>query len=519
MVPAVCLTRPFEKELEADVRLIPATRGVCRHKRVLHYVLPLLPFDGARFCAAFEGCARNEEYALRERHLMKTPAKDQAGVDAYMRLFFDLLPKNVVFPWSPEQVLAHRSARLRRRYADAFESLKQQPLTPLDSRVSTFVKFEKEWADEILGKTPRAIQYRTPRYTASVSQYLMPIEKFIFKIDALGEQCDVPNRLFAKGLNSFQRARRLVAMHRWSDTVWILLDHSRFDANVTVDHIRWESKIYQRVLAGPSRELDALMQQQLRNRGRTGSGLRYTCHGKKMSGEYNTSLGDSVINASVILYWVKDVDAEVILDGDDSVIAVSRSDYGKLDLDYFEKNGWTTKIETTSDFHQVEFCQSRPIEVQPGNWRMVRNPWRMLNRSVCTIQRYHGESWQGYIKAVAECEFACNFGVPVLEEFTHYLRRHAGNAKKIVLREDGVQFRAKMEPHIRMKRMDINSCARTSMALAWGVTEAEQLAIEQYLRMADDSAHVQRLITGPVGRPVCDAGDTHAYDCVLRTHG
>lgn len=519
MVPAVCLTRPFEKQLEDGVRLLPATQGVCRHKRVLHYVLPLLPFDGARFCAAYEGCARNEEYALRERHLMATPEKSKTSVDSYMKPFVRILPRAVAYPWTPEQVLAHRSARLRRRYADAFASLKDRPLSPDDAKVSTFVKFEKEWADEIAGKSPRAIQYRTPRYTATIAQYLMPVERAIFDIDATGKRCGVEDRIFAKGMNSYQVAKRLTAMHRWEHTTWILLDHSRFDANVTTEHIRWESKAYQKVLAGPTRALDELMRQQLTNRGRTGSGLRYKCRGKKMSGEYNTSLGDSVINAALLLKWVEPIkEAQVFVNGDDSVIAIPTSSLHLLDMQYFEKNGWTTKIEFTTEFHRVEFCQTRPVEVRPGNWRMVRNPWRVLNRAICTIQRYHGKSWLGYIKAVAQCEYACNYGVPVLECFSHYLFRHARGVDA-VRPQKGFYYQANFERKIPVQRHDMHACARTSMALAWDMPESEQLNIERYLDTADNSDHVDRLITGPVGRPVCDGGDAFAYQCVLRTHG
>lgn len=516
VVPAVCLRRPYVKELEEGVRLLPTTQGICRHKRVLHYVLPVLPFDGARFCASFEGCARNDMYALRERHLTKTPLKEADKVGAYMKYFCDKLPKTVVYPWTPEKVLAHRSSRLKRRYAEAFKSLRENPLTPRDARVEMFVKFEKEWADEITEKTPRAIQFRSPRYTASISQYLMPVEKKIFSLDKNGVECDVEQRLFAKGLNSFQRARRLQAMHKWKNTVWILLDHSRFDANVTEDHIRWESKIYRRVLAGPTEQLDDLMRMQLSNRGRTKSGLRYVCRGKKMSGEYNTSLGDSVINAALLLYWLRECStAEIFVDGDDSVIAVSEEDYTKLDLGYFAANGWTTKVEITREFNRVEFCQCRPVEVQPGNWRMVRNPWRVMNRSICTIQRYHGKAWQGYLRAVADCEYYCGFGVPVLEAFAHYMRRHSEGQKPVSI-TDQLLYRAKIEPHITYRRNVITSLARTSLALTWGISEAEQLALESYFNSANDLPHVHRLVAGPVGRSVCDAGDTHAYDILLR---
>jgi hypothetical protein len=466
-------------------------------------------------CASFEGCSRNEEYALRERHLTRMPYKDPRAIARMMSRFSNLLPANTVRPWSPKEVLAHRSSRLKRRYENAFASLEVEPLTLRDGRIEMFVKFEKEWADTIDAKAPRAIQFRTPRYTASISQYLMPIEKFIFSIDHQGYPCPLERRLFAKGMNSFQCARRLEAMHRWSNTAWILLDHSRFDANVTVDHIRWESKIYQRICAGPTNQLDWLMRQQLVNRGRTHSGLRYTCRGKKMSGEYNTSLGDSVINAALILDWTAGVDAEILVNGDDSVVAIQADDMARLDPAYFANNGWNTKVEVVYDFHQVEFCQMRPVEVQMGNWRMVRNPWRVMNRAICTIQRYHGVAWHGYLRAVADCEYYCNYGVPVLEAFAHYIRRHSLGHKAVAL-NDYAELRARLEPHIKYKVHEPTSTARASLHLAWNITEAEQLVMENYFRTVDDLAHVQRLVIGPVGRSVCDAGDTHAYDILLR---
>jgi hypothetical protein len=433
-----------------------------------------------------------------------------------MGAFYQLLPRKVTLPFTPQQVLAHRTSRLRRRYANAFESLVKHPeITKKDTRVDMFVKFEKEWADEINAKTPRAIQFRSPRYTAKLSQYLMPVEKKIFGMGKDGLPASVENRLFAKGLNSFQRAKRLQAMHRWSNTVWVLLDHSRFDANVTTEHIEWESRCYQKVLAGPLKQFKWLMRQQLANRGRTTSGLRYTCRGKKMSGEYNTSLGDGVINAALLLSWVKGLDAEVLVDGDDSVIAISAEEFSKLDMSYFARNGWTTKIETTTTFEEVEFCQMRPVQIRPGNWRMVRNPWRVLNRALCTIHRYHGEAWLGYLRAVAECEWACNFGVPVLEEFAHYMMRHSRGHKAVTLWEYTEQ-RAAIEPKLKYRRMAIHPTARASMMLAWNFGLAEQRQVEAYLANADDAQHVQRLITGPVGKSVRAMMPSCAYDASLR---
>lgn len=451
---------------------------------------------------------QNEMQALHERHIMAVGEKTALSVASYMGRVFELLPAQVAEKWSPSKVLAHRSGRLRRRYENAFKSLSEKSLVPKDANIAMFVKFEKEWSDVIYEKTPRAIQYRTPRYTATISQYLMPIEKWLFGCDKnWAPNSPVTSRIFAKGLNSFDRASRLYSMWRWSDTTWVLLDHSRFDANVNLHHIKWEKKIYCRLTAGDTRELEELMNYQFRNTCYSGSGIKYKCSGKKMSGEYNTSLGDSIINASLIQKWLDGIDAEFIVDGDDSVVAIRTSDYHKLDMCYFKNNGWDTKIETTRTFNHVEFCQARPVEIRPGVWRMVRNPMRSLSRAVCTVQRYYGAAWKRYLTSIGLCEWYCGFGLPILDEFARYLLRHGEGAKPLATIQD--DFRAKFEPHLRVQRMAISESVRASFALTWGIDVPTQYALERYYSQAKHQNYVQRVIDRPMGELMCEFSTTY----------
>lgn len=482
---------------------MPVVAEGCRHKRCLTYVLPLPKADGMRFCAAYQGCYRNEMHALHDRHIMKVGEKTTNSVDAYMGRVFQLLPSEVVGKWTPSQILAHRSGRLKRRYENAFKSLQFTPLQQKDANVTMFIKFEKEWSDVIHEKTPRAIQYRTPRYTASLSQFLMPIEKWLFSCDKdWYPNSPLESRIFAKGMNSFDRAKRLLAMHRWQDTVWVLLDHSRFDANVSLDHIKWEEKVYTKLIAGPTEDLHRLMRSQYRNICYAGSGLKYTCVGKKMSGEYNTSLGDSLINASLIQAWIQNIDAEMLIDGDDSVVAMSKADYDRMDMNYFENNGWNTKVETTTTFNHVEFCQSRPLEIRPGNWRMVRNPYRTISRSLCTVQRYYGQAWKRYLTSIGLCEWYCGFGVPIVAELSKYLLRHGEGAKPLAFIQE--TYRAKLEPHSKPGSKEISDWARGSLALTWGIDIPTQLELERYFANAKHQAHLQKVIDRPMGGLICE---------------
>jgi hypothetical protein len=279
--------------------------------------------------------------------------------------------KGDLIAWTANQVLASKSGALLRRYERAYDSLKLAPVGEADSRVKMFVKLEKS-DRSAFAKAPRAIQYRNTRYTAELARYLTPISKQVFRYTSKSP--------FMRGLDSFGRAKRIRSMDRWGDTVYLGLDHSKFDSHVKIPWLEAEHRFY--TWLNPDPELKRLLQMQLHNKCMSSSGIKYTSAGGRMSGEFNTSLGNNVINNAILGHicgklGVYQVDYDYILDGDDSIIALSASRLAELgDLtEQCKALGMTTKVEEVSrDIQTVSFCQAKVIAVGDSNWRLVRAP-------------------------------------------------------------------------------------------------------------------------------------------------
>lgn len=448
-------------------------------------MLPLPDLFGFEIFGCYHCCGDNERAALANRHLMNTNAENMSDGTAHLLFqrfngtFLDLMATRVS-KLSEEEFLARCTPRLRTKYRKALESVRISGLTEKDARVKMFVKYEKDPQLTIRDKCPRGIQYRNPRYTATLACWLRPVEDVLFKSSIKGVLCPVEDRVFAKGLNSYQVASRLRAMQKWSNTVWILLDHSRFDAHVVPALLRAEHAVYNRVYVY-NEELKRLLAMQLFNKGRTKCGIKYRCKAKKMSGEYNTSLGDSIINLAMLMRWTEGTSAEILVNGDDSVIAVSEDEFDHLDMGMFDEVGFTTKVEVTRNFANVEFCQCKPVPMGDGTYRMIRNPYRTVSKGVCTTKKYPGvKTYQRLLSAMGTCELACNDGVPVLQSFASYLLRHGKGATPIAI-DDWYEWRVALEPRARKPQpREISQECRAGFSISFGIDVVKQIALENY---------------------------------------
>lgn len=462
----------------AEIIHVPAE--ACVHKHILSNVCPTV----GTVCSNFHGCLQNELTSLRERHLVQVDEPNAELLAAVSAWWLAKVPPMRLGMMSEKDVIKHKPPQLKKRTEQAFENIKQEG--GVDSRgkqVTGFIKNEKAIDDEfekpMIEAAPRLIQHRSNEYCARISQWLIPVEIRVWNWNASMERCPVRERIFAKSLNSFQRATRIVAMwKKFSDPIALLLDHSRFDAHLTLPLLeRLEFDLYRKWIK--DHRFHDLLEAQKKNRGKTRNGIIYKCPGRKMSGEYNTSLGDSLINAAMLLYWVRNVASETLIDGDDSVIVLERKDWKKLDPRFFGDMGMTTKVEYAEELEKIEFCQCRPVQISKGVWRMIRNPARVLSRTTFTEKKFlHERAWRDWITAVGVGELACNQGVPVLQHW----------AMQMILAADG-RRKEKMINEILRRRDEpklwhpvvVDPIARESFERAWDWPIAEQLRFEKVL--------------------------------------
>lgn len=309
-------------------------------------------------------------------------------------------------------VIKHYRGAKRRIYEQAYRDLMAEGLHEKDSEVKAFVKVEK-WTEQ--DKSPRMIQARDPKYVLALAHYLKNFEEEFYQSKHEGF------RFVTKGLNRKQIADLFIEqVDSFKDPVCIMLDHSKFDSSVSLTMLRWEHKQYLRAL--PSRTLRNLLKKQERNICSVGKyGLRYTIKGTRMSGDYNTALGNTMINYALLERFVRGFRATMLVDGDDSVITVERTDLPNIlsRRELFYGYGFNTKIET-SEWADVEYCQCRLTEVRDG-WYFLRNPAKILSNLQVLTQSYQGNAFKRYLAGVALGELHQVKGVPMLTEFLEEL--------------------------------------------------------------------------------------------------
>lgn len=316
---------------------------------------------------------------------------------------------------SLDQVIRCYSGRKRKTYMQAKYLLQRQGLTKKDGEVNMFVKEERLPEEDVDDKAPRAIQYRSPKYTLTLATYLKPLEETFYHLPGLGP---TRTRVVTKGMNKKALAKLLIEKSEaFSDPVFVELDHSRFDSTVSVDHLKMEHWFYNSVYKDTSLKL--MLRHQLCNKGWTRHGIRYKVNGTRMSGDYNTGLGNSLINRATIESAVAGVKHELMVDGDDSVLILEARDLGCFDVDHFRRFGFKTKIFYKTKINEVEYCRARLVSSVPV---MCRDPLRVFS-NMGTALRYYGPVGMFYwLNAVFACEYASNPNMPIYCAFKPFTK-------------------------------------------------------------------------------------------------
>lgn len=323
------------------------------------------------------------------------------------------------------EIVQSRPARMKRRYKTAL----QLPLKPGHWTVRMFVKFEKMHDPD---KACRAIQYRATPFTARLARFLLPLEHKLYDI-MLPDNHNY--RVFAKGRNARDRALDLRRAFDHYDRPYVyLVDHSKFDSSVNAEHIKACHKVYCAI--NKSRELKFLLDKQIKNNGSTRNGIKYTCIARRMSGDADTALGNSLINYFVLRYVFGD-EAIIYLDGDDSVVFLPRA---CLTMSRLAETGFESKWECVRSFEMIEFCQSKPSYVD--GWVMLREPIRALSRSVWKCGKRSSDH-ADYIHTVGVGESWCSDGSPLMWTLANeYIRRTPAGKVRMSYLEYGVKIRA-----------------------------------------------------------------------------
>lgn len=403
-----------------------------------------------------------------------------AELSEFRKRVMDTMPHLPVM--TSTQVVNSYHGYKRRVYQNAYESVQQDPVTERDSRLTSFVKFEKQDVD----KAPRVINPRSARYNLRLGKYLKHAEHHFFK--SINKAFGARTRATViKGYNADVSAEILSAKwNNFDNPVAIGLDASKFDMHVSQRALRYEHSFYRELFPG-NKELSRLLNWQLVNKGvafvRDGS-VKFEMEGTRSSGDLNTSLGNCILMCAMVWAYAREmhIDLELANNGDDCVVFMEKehAQLFRSNVDsWFRTRGFSMTVEdTVTEFEQVEFCQTKPVMLSSG-WRMVRNLRAVITKDpMCLLSVPNTKVMQKWLHAVGTCGTMLCTGVPVHDAFYRCMLRHGVDNAGLI--NEVYKNRSQLSLADGVKRALIDSVARVSYYYAFGVTPDEQLALEQY---------------------------------------
>lgn len=427
-----------------------------------------------------EHTVEQERRTLCNRHLFETP-EPQSDSSAWKLFTKAMRGLSKIVGYAPragaQEVLHSRSAMKRRRFGGGMERYCRQGVRRQDSFLTEMQKLEFYATDKLRTKEDRGIQFRSPTYNAALARHLHHVEKRLY---SRARNVDGTPQI-AKGRSPIERGMILAAMtKRFTNPLFILMDHSRFDAHVNAMLLKEEHKFYLRVRKY-HKELQQLLKWQEKNIGFSHGGIIYRIAAKRASGDMNTGLGNSVLNLAMIRAWLEDqgiTKFSIFLDGDDSVVIVEDEYADRVETisPFMLKMGMVTEVEVTRELEHAEFCQSRVCWGSRGPV-MVRNPFKTLDVLTKSPRMLDDVQAAGVLAASAMGELMQAPGVPIMAPAAAALLSFSGGKPRFTTPDAYERFLVYKTNAIYPL---VDPAMRESFEFAWGITIPDQFAAEAY---------------------------------------
>jgi hypothetical protein len=409
-------------------------------------------------------------------------------------------------PVTAEQFLSRYGGAKLRLNTSAITSLIVRSIEKRDGYVRLNTKDEYRAMKDGIGKPPRAIQPRSPRFNVSFGRYTTAVEEHTYRSINLIFDPTGAHRTVAKGMNMLDRGETIAEMWKsFSNPVAVGLDASRFDQHVCKAMLKWEHGIYLLWLdtnasdRGDLASFKELAAMQLVNNGRyygTDGKVKYVVNGCRMSGDMNTSLGNINIMCALMWTYIRHVSllgkVKLLNDGDDCVLIMEHHNLKRFTgsvSTWFESMGFTMTFDGIyTSLEKIEFCQARPVKLLAG-WTLIPRPSKRLYSDLVSTKPIHSKKvYNAWLGSVAGCGIAASAGVPLFNSFYKWLGR---GATPYMPTEGSVYYRYRMEltSGMKMKSRDPTWDERISFYFAFDITPASQLLLEKYFDELPDPVH------------------------------
>jgi hypothetical protein len=391
-----------------------------------------------------------------------------------------------------DKVMDNTRPSIKKRYERAFRRLKDDrlDLNKGMATIKSFIKWEKTSEEKALEKPGRMIQYRSYEYLYLLKSFILAYGLKVKSSEAAIKGQKIKT-IFTK-LYDIPTQTNVIkeSWDSFKNPVALCLDHSKFDGHYDRWLLQLEHSFWMRIF-DRNPVLEKILRMQMHNRGFTQCGIKYKYVGKRSSGEFTTSDGNSLLNYCMLATWLEShgiTDYRIHVNGDDSIVIISMDDLKKFPKDFglgtihfFADFNMQTELGVIAyDFREISYCQCQPIRVNREGeltWLLVKDPIRAMSRS-CYCDSKFMPCINRYKAGTALCELACNAGVPILQSWSLWnlactkFEKPLGTVDKIP---------ASLYSKSDLKIEKISDATREDFEVAFGITKLDQLAYETSL--------------------------------------
>lgn len=358
----------------------------------------------------FASCAGNEEVSLRNRYLKSTPPLNlnrELLAKCVDELIHDLRP-HFDAKLTYDEFMEGKKGALGERYLKAVKELLEDGFDiRKDASCSPFVKNEKYFED----KPPRCVFSRNPKFNTLIALYTIPVEHALTKLPYIAKGCDFAER-GSKFSNVWEQNEDITEN-----------DFSKFESTQRVPLLdQTMKKIFSVLYPGDQFIMDLYELSHHKN-GETLRGLKIKFFGMLASGEMFTGLQNCILNALACKYFEKynnfPWSDKFLCDGDDGIIRTPRN---QKYVNTFEHFGFSAKLITRTDYHDVEFCSSKFIQITPGVFYQVQNINKLLNSIPYMINPEFNQHLDSYYSSLGYMYEVVYMDLPIYSDIAKFLQ-------------------------------------------------------------------------------------------------
>lgn len=420
-------------------------------------------------------CHHNEFIGLRNRYLKSTQNEvtyDTNIVEKILDELCDKMRPYWVRPATLQEYMDDKKGKLWKRYADTIKKINE---TGFDlskhSGTSAFVK--NELYDEL--KPPRMIINRDTRFNLAYGRYTTALEHCMVKVPQ-----------FSKGKNFIERGAQFEELVYDPFCDILEGDASKFEGTQRPELlVRIELGIWKRLLVKADFEyVRKLFYQKLIKRGYTQNGVKFSFFGCRGSGDQDTGLFNS------ILMWVACRYFEIInnfnwsgkfcVDGDDNIIKIPKN---IKFINTFATFGFDAKLIVRHDYHDVDYCSGKFIQINKMKFMYVQNIVKIINNMSYFRKRQFQHCKKEYYHSLGYMYSIIYRGLPLFSDFANFLLRSTKGAhiKTEILKELNPMY-VDVLHRSNYEMVDYDENIRIELCMSFGMTTGVYESIREFYK-------------------------------------